>query len=264
MFAGIRLSFDSGRKLGAIASLIYVLLPLIVVAVMLFWFAALISSIPSIPSSGEPLFSPGYSYSLYLGLGGLSFVGSILFIISMHHLSRYYNHRPIFQNALYGFIINLVGGIVIYGVFFSVSSPILSEFQAIVPPSPASVFTLLVTLIMVFVAFLAVAIVSALFYMRSFNALAKKSATDNFKTAGLLYFIGAVLTIVIVGGILVWIAWLFAYTGFRSLKKPASTPNTQPPVSTVNIVKKSKCSSCGTENLPDALYCINCGKPLKQ
>jgi uncharacterized membrane protein len=78
-------------------------------------------------------------------------------------------------------------------------------------------------------------IVNAVLYMRAFNKLAEKSGIDNFKTAGLLYSIGVLLTFVLIGWILVWRAWIFAATGFHKLKPSSvATPTvsflTQPPL----------------------------------
>jgi uncharacterized membrane protein len=76
--------------------------------------------------------------------------------------------------------------------------------------------------------------------MRAFNKLAEKSGDDNFKTAGLLYLLGTVLTIVLIGGLLIWIAWIFAAMGFNSLKpKEPPAPTSAYPTSqtsgTVNL-----------------------------
>ncbi len=80
-------------------------------------------------------------------------------------------------------------------------------------------------------------IVNAVLYMRAFNKLREKSGVDTFKTAGLLYLIGVLLTVVLIGGLLVWIAWIFAAMGFNRLKvAPATAPTVsylpQPPLST--------------------------------
>jgi uncharacterized membrane protein len=61
-----------------------------------------------------------------------------------------------------------------------------------------------------------------------------KSGEKIFETAGLLWLIGAFLTIILVGFILIWIAWILIVVGFFSIKTPAAQPpatlpQTQPP-----------------------------------
>jgi uncharacterized membrane protein len=63
-----------------------------------------------------------------------------------------------------------------------------------------------------------IAILNGFFYRRAFYALAEKSGEGNFRTAGLLMIIGGALTIVIVGGLIFFIGWIFAAMGFFSMK----------------------------------------------
>jgi uncharacterized membrane protein len=72
------------------------------------------------------------------------------------------------------------------------------------------------------------AVVSGIFYMRAFNKLSEKSGVDNFKTAGLLYLIGAATAIIGIGALIQWIAWIFAAMGYSSLKpkEPLTSPST--------------------------------------
>jgi hypothetical protein len=108
-------------------------------------------------------------------------------------------------------------------------------------------------------------IINGVLYMRAFNKLGKKSGVDSFKTAGLLYFLGVLLSIVGIGGILTWIAWIFAAIGFKKLKPaPIPTSGYSTPQSTApNMTQTKRCPYCGTENLTEAIYCKNCGKPLQ-
>ena len=101
--------------------------------------------------------------------------------------------------------------------------------------------------------------------MRAFNKLGEKSGINNFKTAGLLYLIGMVLSIVGIGVLLLWIAWIFAALGFHSLK-PSSTStfvSSDLQTSLTGIAQKKFCPYCGTENTADSIYCVVCGKKLQ-
>ena len=56
------------------------------------------------------------------------------------------------------------------------------------------------------------------FMKNAFNELRKMSDIEHFGRAALLNWIGAILTIVVVGIILIWISYLYAMLGFRKLK----------------------------------------------
>ena len=62
-------------------------------------------------------------------------------------------------------------------------------------------------------------IIGAVFYLRMFNKLREKSGVRQLNTAGILYLVGIMLTIVAIGGLIVWIAFrIYATSGFNSLK----------------------------------------------
>ncbi len=108
-----------------------------------------------------------------------------------------------------------------------------------------------------------VTIVSALLIMRAFNRLGEKSEVDSFKTAGLLYLIGILLSLVVIGVVVMWIAFIFAAISFYRLKPlppPTAAPVYQPPPPP--IVQTTVCPNCGAVNNPEAVYCKNCGTHL--
>jgi len=76
------------------------------------------------------------------------------------------------------------------------------------------------SIIVAFVVAFVFVIVSAIFYRKSFNLLAAKSGVNMFGIAGLLLLIGAVLTIILVGFVLMWIAFILLAVGFFSIKTP--------------------------------------------
>jgi uncharacterized membrane protein/ribosomal protein L40E len=185
----------------------------------------------------------------------------------MNSLSQYYSEPGIFKNALYGFLINIIGVAALIVIAFAlILTTIVSSATSSTPVfSGASFITVLLGVI---VAAVVISIVSAVLYMRAFNKLGEKSGVRSFNTAGLLYLIGTVLTIVLVGGLLVWIAWIFALSGFNSLKPKIAEPSTisyptqQLPAADSKEQKKF-CVYCGAEISPDSVYCANCGKQLQ-
>jgi uncharacterized membrane protein len=85
------------------------------------------------------------------------------------------------------------------------------------------------TLIISFVVLFIFMVISAIFFRKSLSTLAMKSGEKIFDTAGLLWLIGAVLTIILVGVILIWIAWILIAVGFFSIKTTAAQPPTAQP-----------------------------------
>jgi uncharacterized membrane protein len=188
-------------------------------------------------------------------------------MLAMYRLSHYYNEPGIFSNVLYAFIISLVGGIVALGIFFAFMLSAIGSISRTSTPSLITPFfsqLIIFYLIVIGMAFL-FGIINGVLYMRAFNKLGQKSGVDSFKTAGLLYFLGVLLSIVGVGGILTWIAWIFAALGFRKLKAaPTPTSAYSAPQSTAPSITQTKlCPYCGTENIAEAIYCKNCGKPIQ-
>lgn len=224
-------------------------MPVIMVITIIFFIWSMFTAIAAASTGSSPTI-PNFS-SIFFGfetiltlLGIMTFIGIILFIIAMYCLSQYYNDSGIFKNALYGFILNIVGSItaiVIEFVFIlrSVGSiaqtgtvPTAATPTPTIPPVTSILTQLILGFLAVLVIGLVFGIISGVLYMRAFNKLAEKSGKDSFRTAGLLYLLGTALTIVLIGGLLVWIAWIFAAMGFNSLKpKESSTPTLAYPTS---------------------------------
>ena len=167
----------------------------------------------------------------------LSLVGIILVLIAMKGLADYYNEGGIFNNALYGFLTTIVGGVASVAVLvISVILALTTLITDWTDPTEwttlfqdftnlSAIWTLLGSIIAALIIVFIFAIITALFYRKSFNLLAAKSGVNMFSTAGLLLLIGAVLTIILVGFIIIWIAFILLAVGFFSIK----TTTTQPP-----------------------------------
>lgn len=274
------MSLESGKRLGTTASLIAVITPVIGVVTYVFLILSLFATIP-LGTSRNSSFFPSFTIILFAVIGIIAFAGFILFVVAMHRLSQYYDEPVIYKNTLYGFIINIVGSIIILVIYVVLFTSLMHSVPqgniqtTAVTPIP-TVPPLLNSIGLLFSSFLAIlgislvlGVVSAVFYMRAFNKLGEKTGIDTFKTVGLLYLLGIVLSIVGVGILLVWIAWILALIGFRSIKPKVSetstlaysTPTTPPTMS--ELSQKRYCPYCGTENIPGSLYCRSCGKQLQ-
>ena len=178
--------------------------------------------------------------------GVLGVIGLILVLIALKGLSDHYNEGGIFNNALYGIIMAIIGGVAFVAVIVVTAVGFLSAlgihmstlsdptalssinwqelvtFDTLLPHIAAIVGSLVVLFVFV--------VVAAIFLRRSLTILSEKTGVGLFGTTGLITLIGAVLTIIGVGLILLWVALILLTVAFFSIKKqPAQPPESTPP-----------------------------------
>ena len=177
-------------------------------------------------------------------VGILGLIGLILVLIALNGFANYYKEKGIFNNALYGIIIFIVGVVVTIAVaifilvdFLTSLGIDLTNWQSLQTVDWASIMTpdkmigLVGSGIVVLVILFIFCILGAYFLRKSLDLLATKTDVKLFGTTGLIILIGAVLTIVLIGFILLFVAILLLIISFFSIKTPASTPETpQPPI----------------------------------
>ncbi|MDH5448505.1 MAG: DUF996 domain-containing protein [Candidatus Bathyarchaeota archaeon] len=177
----------------------------------------------------------------YAGLLGL--IGFILVLIALKGFADHYKDAGIFNNALYGFITTIVGGVVAVGVFVITALTVVAdlgiddwtsatEWTDLITAEAAldSLLTLIGGIVAALIILFVFAILTAWLYRKSLGSLASKSGVGLFGTAGLLLLVGAVLTIIIIGLLLIWIAVILLAVAFFSIKTTAGpAPETPPP-----------------------------------
>ena len=162
----------------------------------------------------------------------LGIIGFILLMIGLKNLADYYQDRRIFDNALYGIIFGIIGvaaaAFLIVAVVFGGS---FLGFQF----APGGDITgnlfaffggIAIALVVAFIFY----ILMAIYLRKSFDALANKSGVGMFRTAGLLLLIGAVLTIILIGIILIFVAWILLTVAFFSMSSAPPPPAQVAPV----------------------------------
>jgi len=170
--------------------------------------------------------------------GAVSLVGLILVLIALKGFADYYNEAGIFNNALYGVITVIVGGLVTFGVAFIALVDFLSElglsfanFADWSAELTAIDWTTVgFNIIGNFIAYILLAlvvlfvfvIITAILLRKSLGLLSTKSGVGLFGTTGLIMLIGAVLTIIAIGLVLIWIATLILAIAFFSMKSQES------------------------------------------
>jgi uncharacterized membrane protein len=186
----------------------------------------------------------------FSGIIGLA--GAILVLVALNGLANEYRDRRVFNNALYGVILIIVGAAIAIAIFVIVAFGILSVIGIHVsnwmdPNAVQSAFQNFNPLNMTFdinalapyigaaagafiILFLCF-VFSAVFIRRSLKTLAEKSGTHLFATTGLLMLIGAILTIVVIGLLLLWVSLILLAVAFFEMRttQPAQQMAPQPP-----------------------------------
>lgn len=158
----------------------------------------------------------------------LGIIGVILLLRGMKELSNYYQDEEIYKNALAGvkfYIIAMVAiGVAIAALVVGVWTATGFTFTSgsFVPTAAFGIglITFLGGLIIAFVFY----ILATTHLRKTFNTLAQKSGEASFTTAGNLLWWGAILTIVLVGLLLIFVAWIFATIGFFAMKPRQQQP----------------------------------------
>lgn len=184
-------------------------------------------------------------FSFVAGVFGsvLGLVGLILVLIAMKGLADHYNEGGIFNNSLYGVILSIIGAVVFViaiimtavSFFQDLGIELSSDWSdpavfsginwtegMILDTLMTHIGVLLISLVILWI----FAIVAAILYRKSLTALANKTGIGLFGTAGLLLLIGAVLTVIAIGFLLIWIALILLTVAFFQIRVEPAQPIT--------------------------------------
>jgi uncharacterized membrane protein len=171
--------------------------------------------------------------------GVIPLVSLILLMIGAKGLADHYDEPGIFNNALYGVVTIIVGAVVTaalaFFAFVSVFSDVgltfsnFSNWQTLISQVTQTqwmdaFFNAAGYIFLTLAIFFVLAVISAIFFRKSMSLSAKKTGVGLFGSAGLVLLIGAILTIVFFGVILLWISLLLIAIAFFQIKsEPATT-----------------------------------------
>ena len=200
---------------------------------------------------------------VFMAVPIVGILGIILLVMGLKGLSEYYKDDNIYRSAIWGVIYGVIGIVALSaGVFGSVLGSMFSGIGA--GSGIGALFGLiafLLVLVMAFIFFL----LMAMKFRRCFNAVADRSGEQLFRTAGTLLFIGAILTIILVGVVLIFIAWIIATIAFLSLRstpQPYGYVSTQTATQTPIVQATGYCPNCGAPTDQNTLFCSHCGRQL--
>ncbi|MHB8567526.1 MAG: DUF996 domain-containing protein [Nitrososphaerales archaeon] len=202
----------------------------------------------------------------------LGIVGFILTLIAVKNISDAVVDASIFKNMLISVILSIVGLVVGFLVVFSAIFSLVGlrslGTSGTVTPSAgvmAAVISILVGLVVVWIFYF----ISAFFLRKSYNGIASKLNVGMFRTAGLLYLIGAALTIILVGFILIFVAQILLIVAFFSIPDQRFAPAPPsysagvappPPQPMTQSSGSNFCIKCGASLAPGAIFCPSCGE----
>jgi len=153
----------------------------------------------------------------------LAIVGVVLLVIGIKDLAKYYQDENVYQNTLTGvkfYVVAAVAAVAaIVAIMIGIGTVTDFKFANVTSFVPTvgfgvGVTALLIGLIIAFVFY----VLAASHLKKALDALAQKSGEASFATAGTLLWLGSILTIVLVGLVLIFVAWIFATIGFFSMK----------------------------------------------
>ncbi len=168
----------------------------------------------------------------------LSIAGLIMVLVAVKYVSDVSQNKAIFNDMLFSTILAIIGVVagvvVLLGTVFSALARIFpggipANLGGGPPPNVTTgdIFSLVGGVLLGLAVLWVFLIVSAIFLRRSYGKIANFVGVRMFNTAGLLYLIGAALTILFgVGLIIVLVAAILQIVAFFSLPDQPPTPTT--------------------------------------
>jgi uncharacterized membrane protein len=196
----------------------------------------------------------------------VSVLGYILVIIAVNGIANDLQDRSIFRNMLGSTIAGIAGALLGAVVVIEV---LIGSF------SGSLVAGLITLLLLSWVCLL----LSAIFLRRSYGAIASRLGVGIFRTAAILYLIGAALTIVLIGFFVLFVAQIFQAVAYFSMpaQPPPPPPSTPPysqasadwttagstsPIASGPVTQDEPtkfCTNCGSKISASAVFCNQCG-----
>ena len=168
-------------------------------------------------------------------------IGIIFVLIALKGYADAYKDGSILHNALYTIVFEIIGvvvcaGIVIYGAMgFFASLGInnladLRSWQQIDWQNAVNINNILPfigAIILGLVILYAFTVLASLYVKKAMNTLSGKTGVKLFHTTGTVFFVGALLTIILIGFIVIWVAFILLMISFYESKPLAQEQQPQ-------------------------------------
>jgi uncharacterized membrane protein len=166
-------------------------------------------------------------------IGGiLMLIGLIFVIIALKGYGDFYKDSSIFNNTIYTIVFEIIGAVVFVGVFiygafeflsslgieniYELSSWTQIDWQNAIDIN--NILPFIGAIVLGLVILFAFTVIASLFFKKAMNTLTEKTEIKLFHTTGTVFFIGAILTIIFIGFILIWVAFILLLISFYESK----------------------------------------------
>jgi uncharacterized membrane protein len=166
-------------------------------------------------------------------IGGVfMIIGLIFVLIALKGYGDAYKDGSILHNTLYTIVFEIIGvvvciGIIIYGAMGFLSSLGINNFmelrswQAIDWQNAVNINNILPfvgAIVLGLVILFAFTVLASLYFKKAMNTLSGKTEVKLFHTTGTVFFVGALLTIIFIGFIVIWVAFILLMISFYQSK----------------------------------------------
>jgi uncharacterized membrane protein len=197
----------------------------------------------------------------------VSIIGLILVFLAVKQIADITKDNDIYTNYLYHFIFSIISIVAVFAITLMAFGAAggfswITSLSETTDYSDFNTFwesfgTIIGGVIVALVIGWILAIFSAIYLRKSYNSIAKHTDVQLFRTAGTVYFIGAITLIILVGFLILLIARIIEIIAYFSL--PDKLPS-----DTTKETKKSdrRCPHCDRIIPEDANACPYCSKKL--
>ena len=205
----------------------------------------------------------------------LSIVGLILVFLGVKNISDAANNPKIKSDFILSVVLGIIAVILVFAAPF-IAFGGFGLFTSMNYTDPfGSIGSALALCLILWIIAIVFYILSAVYLKKSFDGITTHTRVDMFKTAGIVYLIGAILMIILIGAFIMLISYILMIIAFFSLPdslqqvgapgmqpspgQPAYQQQPQQPQQTGRI-----CPNCGRPIPMDAQVCPYCGKDFRQ
>ncbi len=142
--------------------------------------------------------------------GILAIVGYILILIALNKISKIFNDDEVFKKYLYGIVLWIVAVLI---AIFAVGISFISLSFSSLDYGLTAVSSFLIGIMLFYI----LLVIGSYFIKKSYEKVSYYTGVDSFRICGLLYFIGTILLIVIVGVVVIIIAQILEIVAYFSL-----------------------------------------------
>lgn len=151
----------------------------------------------------------------------LFIMGAILVLIGIRAYSDASGAPGVFRNVMIAVLLAIVGSTL--ALVLGVMGAMIAFSSMTINPMRLS-SALVLSVLGVIIAIWSIAIIASIFVRRGFSRLASLTGVKLFDTTALLYLIGSLLAIVLVGFVVIWVGFVLQTVAFFSLKGVQKTP----------------------------------------